>query len=73
MSAIKETITRLGEAIAHIVGSAAKIVFLMLALTACFAFITGRLASNDFMVLAGAAFTFYFSHKGDVTRPYAGK
>jgi len=52
--------------------SASKIVFIMLALAACAAFLIGRLDAKDFMFLAGITFTFYFSNKGD-TSPYAGK
>jgi hypothetical protein len=29
----------------------------------------GKLESKDFMVLAGMAFTFYFSYKGDPAQP----
>ena len=72
--------------------SASKIVFLMIAGTACGAFLfevvrgTVLLETKDFMVLAGAAFAFYFSYKGagpgttsstttstTETAPYAGK
>ena len=47
----------------------------MLAITACAAFFLGRLESKDFMVLAMAAFTFYFANKGETKTdlPYAGK
>jgi len=57
----------------NILKSASKIVFLALALTACIGFATGILESQDFMVLAGMAFAFYFSHKGENNQPYAGK
>lgn len=43
----------------NIIKSASKIVFI--------------LSENNFMILAGAAFTFYFSNKGDSSEPYAGK
>lgn len=56
-----------------ILQSASKIVFLIIALTACIGFGFGILESKDFMVLAGMAFGFYFSFKGDGTQPYAGK
>jgi len=49
----------------QIIESASKIVFLMLALTACIAFILGILESKDFMVLAISAFSFYFAYKGN--------
>lgn len=57
----------------EVLKSASKIVFLLLAASACIGFFYGILESKDFMVLAGMAFTFYFSHKGDASQPYAGK
>jgi len=57
----------------EILKSASKIVFLALALTACVGFFIGKLESADFMVLAGMAFGFYFSFKGDNLKEYAGK
>lgn len=56
-----------------IFSSASKIVFILLAITACTAFFIGKLESKDFMVLAGMAFTFYFSNKGETSQEYAGK
>lgn len=56
-----------------ILNSASKLVFLLIAITACAGFFLGQLESKDFMVLAGMAFGFYFSFKGDNTQPYAGK
>ena len=58
---------------AKIFSSASKIVFLLLAVTSCVAFFLGKLESKDFMVLAGMAFTFYFSNKGETAGNYAGK
>ena len=55
-----------------ILTSASKVVFLLMAATACFAFLAGILEAKDFMLLATGAFSFYFSHKGDNT-VYAGK
>ena len=59
----------------NLLTSASKIVFILLALTACAGFFLGKLESKDFMVLAGMAFTFYFSNKGsgNPTEPYLGK
>lgn len=57
----------------EILKSASKLVFLLLALTACVGFFLGKLESTDFMVLASMAFGFYFSFKGDNSQPYAGK
>lgn len=45
----------------------------MVALAACLGFFSGRLSENNFMILAGGAFVFYFSHKGEKNEPYAGK
>lgn len=56
-----------------ILTSASKIVFIVMALGAIAGFFLGYLSENNFMILAGAAFTFYFSNKGDSTQPYAGK
>jgi len=44
-----------------ILQSASKIVFILLALSACAGFFIGKLEAKDFMLLAGMAFTFYFS------------
>jgi len=63
----------------NILQSAAKIVFIMMAITVCVAFLflvfTGKviLEPKDFMTLAGMAFGFFFAYKGDVDKPYAGK
>ena len=40
--------------------SAAKIVFILVAFTACLAFFFGKLEAKDFMLLASLAFSFYF-------------
>lgn len=53
--------------------SASKMVFLLLTVTACFAFITGKLSEDQFMILAIAASSFYFSNKGDQTNEFLGK
>lgn len=62
-----------------ILSSASKIVFLLMAVTVCVSFIIHGLSEANFMLLAGAVFTFYFSNKGEVKPtndlqvPYAGK
>lgn len=56
-----------------ITSSASKIVFIMLTATACAAFLMKILEAKDFMVLAIAASSFYFSQKGDPNLPNAGK
>lgn len=33
----------------------------------------GKVSGEQFLVLAGMAFSFYFSHKGDANQPFAGK
>jgi asparagine N-glycosylation enzyme membrane subunit Stt3 len=57
----------------NIISSASKIVFLLLALTACVGFFLKLLESKDFMVLACMAFTFYFASKGDSSNNYLNK
>lgn len=59
----------------EILKSASKIVFILLAVTACAGFFVGKLDPKDFMVLAGMAFSFYFANKGDAKSdlPYLGK
>ncbi|MFH1399007.1 MAG: hypothetical protein ABIG95_02760 [Candidatus Woesearchaeota archaeon] len=53
--------------------SASKLVFLLLTLTACIAFLTGKFETKDFMVLASMAYAFYFTNKGETEKPYGGK
>lgn len=53
--------------------SASKIVFVTLTLTACGAFLMGRLPVDQFMLLTTAAFSFYFSNKGNSEEKYLGK
>jgi asparagine N-glycosylation enzyme membrane subunit Stt3 len=43
--------------------SATKIVFLLVAISACVAFFMGKLSENNFMILASGAFSFYFTAK----------
>lgn len=57
----------------NILTSASKIVFILLAISACAGFFMHLLEAKDFMVLVMAAFTFYFSNKGETTQAYAGK
>lgn len=47
-----------------LLSSASKVVFLTVALGAVIGFFTGHLSENNFMILAGGAFTFYFANKG---------
>ncbi len=51
------------NALANILQSASKIVFIMLATSACAALFTHVIESKDFMVLASMAFGFYFASK----------
>lgn len=56
-----------------ILQSASKIVFILLAVTACAGFFLGILDPKDFMVLASMAFGFYFAAKpSDVNEPPVG-
>lgn len=65
----------------NILKSASKIVFILLALTACIAFVIGvvtpresdGLPVDQFMLLATGAFSFYFANKGEKDEPFAGK
>ncbi len=57
----------------QILQSASKTVFVLLTVTACTGFIIGKLPVDQFMILAIAASSFYFSNKGDNTQPFAGK
>lgn len=57
----------------EILKSASKIVFIILAAAAVVGFFTGHLGEENFMILAGMAFSFYFAHKGDNSQPFAGK
>ncbi len=41
--------------------SASKIVFMLLATTACVGFFLGKLEGQDFMLLAGMTFTYYYT------------
>lgn len=57
----------------NILESASKIVFILMALGVLTLTYLGKVDPKDFVMLAGMAFTFYFSHKGDASQPYAGK
>lgn len=57
----------------NLIKSASKIVFISLTLAACIGFFLGYLSEENFMILAGAAFAFYFSNKGDDNKEYLGK
>lgn len=57
----------------NIYKSASKVVFIILTVTACAGFIMGKLPVDQFMILAIAASSFYFSNKGDSAQPFAGK
>ena len=59
-----------------ILNSASKIVFILLAFSACVGFFLKLLDPKDFMLLAGMAFSFYFANKGETNTtgiPFAGK
>ena len=53
--------------------SASKLVFLLMAIAVTAGLFTNHIDPKDFMILASAAFTFYFSNKGDKSEPFAGK
>lgn len=57
----------------NVLESASKIVFILIALSACIGLFVGVLTSENFMILASSCFAFFFANKGDPTQPYAGK
>lgn len=57
----------------NILGSASKLVFLLITLSACVGFFLGLLSQDNFMLLATACFAFYFSNKGTPENDYLGK
>lgn len=53
-----------------IFNSASRVVFLLVAATVCVGFALGVLSENNFMILAGGAFTYYFTRdKGNSSSP----
>lgn len=57
----------------EILKSASKTVFVLMAIATVAALFLGKVSGEQFLVLAGMAFSFYFSHKGDANQPFAGK
>lgn len=57
----------------EILKSASKTVFVLMAIATVAALFLGKVSGEQFLVLAGMAFSFYFSHKGDASQPFAGK
>ncbi|MFA6163441.1 MAG: hypothetical protein WC685_08435 [Methylobacter sp.] len=57
----------------EILKSASKVVFVLMALATIGALFLGKISGDQFLLLAGMAFSFYFSNKGDTTQPFAGK
>lgn len=53
--------------------SASKIVFILMAVATIGAMFIGKISGDQFLLLAGMAFSFYFSNKGDSAQPFAGK
>lgn len=56
-----------------IMKSASKLVFILMALTACAGFFVGKLEQDQFMILAVAIFGFYTARKGESNHPFEGK
>jgi len=52
----------------NILKSASKIVFLLIALTACVGFFTGKLEATDFMVLGALTFGYYFQKNANINK-----
>ena len=61
------------QSLGELLKSASKIVFLLIAVSACIGFFTSNLGEDNFMKLALMAFAFYFASKGETNKPYAGK
>lgn len=57
----------------EILKSASKIVFVLMTLATIGALFTDKVTGEQFLLLAGMAFSFYFSNKGDNTQPFGGK
>ena len=57
----------------NILGSASKIVFILMAVSVVGLTAWGKVDPKDFMILASMAFSFYFANKGETDQPYAGK
>lgn len=57
----------------QILGSASKIVFILMAVAVIVLTWVGKVDPKDFMMLASMAFAFYFANKGEPGAPYAGK
>ena len=58
------------EALKGIYQEMSKLVFFLIAVTVCVSYLTGKMETKEFMVLAGMAFTFYFSfNKGNSSEP----
>jgi hypothetical protein len=57
----------------EILKSASKIVFVLMTLATIGALFTDKVTGEQFLLLAGMAFSFYFSNKGEATQPFAGK
>ncbi len=57
----------------EILKSASKVVFVLMALATIGALFLGKISGDQFLLLTGMAFSFYFSNKGDTTQPFAGK
>jgi hypothetical protein len=61
------------DAAGRTIGSASKLVFILVAFTACAGFFMGILEPKDFMALAMMAFAFYFgTPSGQQGQPIAG-
>ena len=51
------------KSIAKIMGSASKSVFVLMAVATITALFTDKITGEQFLILAGMAFSFYFSNK----------
>jgi len=57
----------------EILKSVSKTVFVLMAIATVAALFLGKISGEQFLVLSGMAFSFYFSNKDDASQPFAGK
>jgi len=57
----------------EIIKSASKIVFILMTCAVIVGLFSGKITGDQFMLLAGMAFAFYFANKGDNDKKFLGK
>lgn len=53
----------------NILNSASKIVFILIAIACIAGLFTGKITGEQFMILAGMTFAYYFTRKNGQTKP----